>query len=406
MTCHFHAAVVIALLMLSLGAPPVMARALEDRNWVEVRTANFRVRSLLNEKDTLKLARHLETFRAAVLVVANINRTNAPIPTEIYVMRRGSDFKSFGIDRDTAGVFMPGLRNNTILLRDSDGTQETTTVLHEYAHYLVSNHGNPQYRALLEAGKHDLEAFEEAFGITARQLSRDVKRYLNNGSSRFFTFETDKFLPAFKADVAKLTREQVSLGLARITLERGELDRAAHWFTIALANERTRSRAEAGFGDVLKFRGEFKAAQPRFEQALALAPNDPYSQLDIAEYWHYRAMNADEATGRKAFLESARSHYVKAWKLDDSMPETYAMYGQTFLMQGQYVTAIEMLEEAERLLPANLDIRLILAEAYAGAGLKEKAIEAARSVLVWSHGDDGMASRVREILAQLDSGTE
>ncbi|HIE55821.1 MAG TPA: tetratricopeptide repeat protein, partial [Chromatiaceae bacterium] len=178
------------------------------------------------------------------------------------------------------------------------------------------------------------------------------------------------------------------------------------WFTIALANERTRSRAEAGFGDVLKFRGEFKAAQPRFEQALALAPNDPYSQLDIAEYWHYRAMNADEATDRKAFLESARSHYVEAWKLDDSMPETYAMYGQTFLMQGQYVTAIEMLEEAERLLPANLDIRLILAEAYTGAGLKEKAIEAARSVLVWSHGDDGMASRVREILAQLDSGTE
>ena len=176
---------------------------------------------------------------------------------------------------------------------------------------------------------------------------------------------------------------------------------AEHWFTQATRDELVRPRAESGLGDVLKFRGDFAAAQPRFEQALALAPYDLYVQLDLAEYWHYRAMNTKQLADREKFLESARKNYVKAWKLDDSAPETYAMYGQTYLLQGDYDRGIEMLEEAGRLLPANVNIRLILAEAYAGAGRKQQAIDTVESILAWSH-DNAVAKRAREILAQFD----
>ncbi|MGI9287848.1 MAG: tetratricopeptide repeat protein [Pseudomonadales bacterium] len=491
---HTRATVFLALLTFILSASPALGKALEDRNWIEVRTANFQVRSLSGEKDTIKLARRLEMFRAAVAIVTNVNSTDVSIPTEIYALRRGRDFKHFGLDHDFGGEFMAGLRSNTVLLRDANSMEEATTILHEYVHFLVSNHGRQHYpkwyneglaeylsairnrrelfdiglvakhrRASLkdsrwipirkiltaeeyyekwadeskemfyaeawalvhylktrpdqknsfsenmgrylefvESGKNDVDAFAEAFGITARELDSEVKRYVSNGEYKTFTFEADKLLPAFKVDVAKLTREQVSLGLAKIALKRGELDRAEHWFTIAEGQELTRPRAEAGLGDVFKFRGDFEAAQPRFEQAAALAPNDPYSQLDFAEYWHYLAMNTKDAADRKEFLGSARNHYVKAWKLDDSTPETYAMYGQTYLMEGNYSMAIEMLEEAESLLPSNLDIRLILTEAYAGAGRNEQATEAARSIVAWSH-DEAVTKRVQEILAQLDA---
>lgn len=491
---HSRATALVAILALVPGASPALGKALEDRNWIEVRTANFRISSLLGEKETLKLARHLEVFRAAVFVVTNINSTDASIPTVIYALRGRSDFKNLGIDENMAGIFMPGLRNNTILIRDARGMQETSTMLHEYVHFLVRNHGSlvyprwfdegfaeylsatrvrggyfqiglfakdrkeslthtrwismhkilaaeeyydkwtsenksmfyaeawalahylqkspgrrndmAQYIKLVASGKEDIEAFEEAFDMKVSRLNEDVRTYVKKGRFKFFQFQTNELLPAFKADVAKLSREQVSLGLAKIALERGELDHAEHWFTIALTQELTRPRAEAGLGDVLKFRGEFEAAQPRFEQAVTLAPNDPYSQLDLAEYWHYRAMQAKRRAEREEFLESARSHYVKAWKLDESTPETYAMYGQTFLMQGKYDTAIEMLEEAESLLPSNLSIRLILAEAYAGAGRNEEAIEAARSVMAWSHEDGDAAKRAEEVLAHLDSSAE
>ena len=138
-----------------------------------------------------------------------------------------------------------------------------------------------------------------------------------------------------------------------------------------------------------------------------MAPSDPYCQLDFAEYWHHRAKNSDDTRNRATYLARAREHYVKAWKLDDSMPETYARYGQTFLLEGQrYVLAIEMLEQAEYILPSSIDVRLMLAQAYLGVDRKEDAVEKARSVLAWSHDESDKAQVARELLAKLASAAE
>jgi tetratricopeptide (TPR) repeat protein len=215
-----------------------------------------------------------------------------------------------------------------------------------------------------------------------------------------YRFDLDELLPAFEPVVTRLSREQASLALAKIALRTGELDRAEHWFTIATADRPTRPQAEAGLGDVLKFRGEFAAAQPHFEKAVALAPDDPYCQLDLAEYWHDRARNPDEADERPEYLERARDHYLKAWKIDDTMPESYAMYGQTFVMEGRRY------DKAKNILPSNIDVRLMLAEAYMGGDRNEDAIEAARSVVAWSHEESDAAKRAREIISQLSLSTK
>lgn len=498
MPCHYRTVAIVAVMILVAVAPPASGKALEDQRWIEVRTANFRVHSLLGDKETIELTRRLEMFRAAVSLLTNVHSTDSAIPTNIYALRGSRDFIQLGLELSFVGRFLPGLRSNTIIFRHYRGMDETTIVFHEYVHFLLRNHGRLQYpmwydegfaeylsatkiddtyfevgvfpkhvgpsleyfrwipmRRVLSADEHfekwnrerkamfyveawalvhylrnrpdrgesfaqDLAhylelveaetgvvgAFEDAFGVTVDKLDRKVKAYLKKRRFTFFRIDMDKLLYDFRPEVVTLSRQQTSLALAQLALRMEELDPAERWFTIAATHELTRPRAEAGLGDVLKFRGEFEAARPHFEKAVALAPDDPYCQLDLAEFWHDRAKDTSESDKHSEYLNRARNHYVKAWKLDDSMPETYAMYGQTFQMGGQrFDKAIEMLEKAQSILPSDLDIRLMLAEAYAGAGRKGEAIEAARSVLAWSH-DEESAKRAKEILARLDSATE
>ncbi len=490
MSCRFRTTVLLALGLLIVAAHPASGKGLEDREWIEVRTPNFRIRSVLGEKDSIELVRHLEMFRLAVSIVTNISHIDSPIPTEIYAFRGRGDLKSFGISPGVAGIFLSGLRNNSILIRDARGTDEILTILHEYVHFLTRNHGSlnyprwysegfaeylsagqthsgkfvvggipkdrskrlsrsrwiplqkilspedyggwskerramfyaeawalvhylhhrperdtliqdmTRYLELVESGKDDVEAFEEAFEITAKDLDRQVKRHLGGPRIHSIQLSIDELLPDFEPDVIALSREQISLALGQTALRRGQLDSAKHWFTIALTDEITRPQAEAGLGDVLKFGGKFEAAQPHFEQAVALAPNDLYIQLDYAKYWHHRASNPDDTGNRATYLARAREHYVKALKLDDSMPETYALYGWTFVMEGsRYDFAIALLEQAENLLPSSIDVRMMLAEAYMGADRTADAVAAARSVLAWSHDESDAAKRAREILA-------
>ncbi len=494
--CH-HLALLLTFL-LALFSATVNAEKLEERDWIEVRTANFNVRSVLNEKDTFELARQLELFRAAVSIVTSSQRTPDPIPTAIYALGAEADFKQFGFEQAEFGIFKRGLRNNTILLRDVNSLQETTAILHKYVHFLVSNSDNllhpkwfnegfaehlsaikvrrdefeigfvtrhrkkiireadwiplqdilaatdyydewndeqremfyaetwalvhyllnrldrntpfatdmQRYLQLLESGEEDISAFEQAFGVKTGRLNSEVKRHLKRGEFDSFAFKVESLLPVFEADVVKLSRQESALGLAQLALGSGQLAQAEYWFDIAASSENTQARAAAGLGDVRKFRDDYAAAQPHFEQAVALAPDDPYCQLDFAEYWHYRAIKTGDAAEREDFFTRARRHYIKASELDDFIPETYAMYGQTFLLQGNYTQAIALLEEAQRRLPSALDIRLILAEAYAAAGRKAEAATAVRSVLIWSHKDSVVLEHARDIVARLGSKAE
>lgn len=494
--CHY--ATLLLATLLALSSALVNADALQDRDWIEVRTANFKVRSVLSEEDTLELAHQLEMFRAAVGIVTSVQHASDPIPTAIYALGEEADFKQFGIEQTEQGIFKRGLRNNTILVRDANSLQETTSILHDYVHFLASNGDNllhpkwfnegfaehlsairvrrdvfeiglvtkrrkkiirdaawiplqdvlaatdyydewneeqramfyaeawalvhyllnrldretpfstdmQRYLDLVESGEEDISAFEQAFGIKTGRLDSEVRGHLKRGKFDSFAFKADSLLPVFEADVVNLSPAETALGLAQIALGNGQLDKANHWFSKAASGEKTQARAEAGLGDVLKFRGDYAAAKPHFKQAVALAPDNPYNQLDFAEYWHYRALKTGNLAEREEFFTRARSHYVKASELDDSIPETYAMYGQTFLLQGNFEKAIELLEEAQRRLPSALDIRLILAEAYAAADRKTEAAKAVRSVLIWSHRDSAVIEHARGIVTKLASKAE
>lgn len=424
LSCFLRSSAILAIGLFVFVADFAMGKELEDREWIEVRTPNFRVLSALGERESIDLARHLEMFRVAVSVITNIKSQDSSIPTEIYAMRGSRDFGRIGVERNTAGFFYPSIRSNMIVVRDVSRMQETSIIMHEYVHYLLRNHtslhypmwfdegfaeylssgrtrsglfevgdvpehrrsslaylrwiplrkilspenyggwsrehksmfyaeawalvhflqnrpdpdipfgqGMARYIEMIESGRSELDAFEEAFSITVEGLDNRVKRYIETGRLPGLRLEIDPLLPDYQPTVRGLSREQISLALGKLALRMRKLDKAEYWFTIATANDATRPQAEAELGDVLKFGDKFEEAQPYFERAVALAPDDPIVRLDIAEFWHDLAEDTDDTGDRATHLERAREHYVKAWKLDDSIPETYAMYGRTFVLE-------------------------------------------------------------------------
>ena len=498
----------VAFGLLILSAHPASAKALEDRNWIEVRTPNFQIRSILGEKKTLELARHLEILRAAVGTVTNVHRTDSPVPTGLYFVRKTDDFEDLGIDPQWEGVFQPSLRRNFIVIRDVPGVDETYTLNRKYALYLLGDQGNANYPLwykigfseylstaqvrsdefilgganeyllwrvshfphiplrdilspkhidqwdarreemfhaeswmlvyflihrpepdtlsqamahyveLVESGADAWDAFEEAFQISPEDL--ETQKFLRATFSnapgdfqtqllRFFKetvipvykLDASELLPAFEPEVVAMDREQISLALAQVALSRRNFSSAYRWFQNARMDDLSDPQAEAGLGDVLTAIGKFEEAQPHFELAVEFEPKNPYCQLDFGKYWYDRARGTDDPSERATYLARARERLVTAWKLDDSIPETYVVYGQTFLLEGRRIDlATEVLEKAESLLPANLTIRVLLAKAYLEAGKRENAAGAARSVLAWSNPDSNTAELAKEILAE------
>jgi tetratricopeptide (TPR) repeat protein len=244
------------------------------------------------------------------------------------------------------------------------------------------------------------------------ELDKEVREYFGERESGTrtipgYVLDINDIVPDFVADIREVSEEEISLALGDAALTLGELEEAKRWFTIASADPELRAEAEAGIGDTYKFQDDFETALPYFERSIELAPDSPYIQLDYAEYWHDRADATEDADERQAYIKTARKHYVNAWKLDNTMPETYAMYGRTFLLDDNNPDkAVEMLLQAEALLPSHIGVRIWLAEAYAATGDQKSAADEARSVLAWSHEESEAAKTANEIIEAYEENIE
>jgi tetratricopeptide (TPR) repeat protein len=256
------------------------------------------------------------------------------------------------------------------------------------------------YLSLLNSGIPNIEAFEKGFNIDIETLALRLRRYVELKQFSYFAFDEKGLLPSFEPTVVSLSKAQASLGLASIALNHGKWELAKDWYTIAATDKQTQARAEAGLGDLLKFRNEFEAALPHFEKAIALSPTDPYLQIDLAEYWHDYALEESNID----YLQKARQYYLEAWKLDNSIPEIYTMYGRTYLYKGEDVNkAIEMLEQSRSLLPSFIPTRVYLARAYLSVERFDEARELAESILTWSHGNSAEAKQAKKILEEIEA---
>lgn len=144
----------LALLALSglLTTSMATAETLEEREWLDVRSENFRIRSVLGKERTIELLRHLEIMHEALGNESNGARYESHMPTIIVAVDDHDDYVDIGAPSFTSGYFFSDLRENAILIEDTPGSSGVQVILHEYAHYLNRQAGRIRFPRWFEEG--------------------------------------------------------------------------------------------------------------------------------------------------------------------------------------------------------------------------------------------------------------
>ena len=142
----------ISALGILLVATATLATPLEEREWLDVRSENFRIRSVLGEERTTELLRHLEIMHQALGESSGVSLYESDIPTIILAVDDHDDYVDIGAPAFTAGYFFSDLRENAILVEDARDSPGVQVVLHEYAHYLNRQAGRIRYPRWFEEG--------------------------------------------------------------------------------------------------------------------------------------------------------------------------------------------------------------------------------------------------------------
>lgn len=133
-----HVRSMVVILTLILGSTIAHGKSIEDRKWIRMESQNFTIHSVLGERRTKNLLKHLEAVRT--LFSATDRQFDSTVPTVIYALGGSKDFEELGLDPDKySGLFISRLRQNTVLIRDTPHVEEAKIVIHEYIHYLHHN---------------------------------------------------------------------------------------------------------------------------------------------------------------------------------------------------------------------------------------------------------------------------
>jgi tetratricopeptide (TPR) repeat protein len=127
-----------ALMLLLLTA--CASTPLEQRGWLEVRSANFTIYSDLPQARAAALSEDLELFRSVAQKAMSAKRLEPRVPTRIFAFARAEEFRSFA-PSGTGGYFRPGLRENAMVFDASSSSRADSrrVLFHEYTHFLVHN---------------------------------------------------------------------------------------------------------------------------------------------------------------------------------------------------------------------------------------------------------------------------
>jgi Tfp pilus assembly protein PilF len=144
-----------ALAVLVLAGPAFAeapGEALSDRPWIEVTSPHFRIYSVLKEERTVELLKHLEIMRATLGDASEESTYESGVPTIILAVDDHADYVSIGAPDYSGGYFFSDLRENAILIEDSDEMAGIQVILHEYAHYLNRQSGRIRLPRWFEEG--------------------------------------------------------------------------------------------------------------------------------------------------------------------------------------------------------------------------------------------------------------
>ncbi|MDJ0709742.1 MAG: tetratricopeptide repeat protein [Woeseiaceae bacterium] len=144
--------IAIALCVSAAGHAGDAVAAIDEREWIEIRSENFKIYSVLGEERSVELLRHLEVMRSSLGDTSETSTWRSGVPTTIVAVDNHDDYVTIGAPENSAGFFFSNLRENAIVIDDSDVASGIQIILHEYAHYLNKQSGRIRYPRWYEEG--------------------------------------------------------------------------------------------------------------------------------------------------------------------------------------------------------------------------------------------------------------
>ena len=111
--------------------------------WIEVKTANFTLFSNAGEKMIRLAGSNLEQLRAVLQTLFGGMEFSSPVPTAIFVFDDPRSFAPYGLTyegkvKELGGYFSAGpLSNHVAIVGNQYSTDVSSTIYHEYLHYLL-----------------------------------------------------------------------------------------------------------------------------------------------------------------------------------------------------------------------------------------------------------------------------
>ena len=251
------------------------------------------------------------------------------------------------------------------------------------------------YLNLVEAGTESSAAFSKTFAVDPNTLETKLRRYARR--LKYYRGELITPFPAVATTIRTVQADEIAAELGTLSLLTGGAAAAEKYFAEALRINANNADALVGMGDVHKMTDRMASAPPYYQRALALEPDNANHHLDYGEYILDLARVEKSPEKVRALLVDARKHFFRSHALNANNPETLAMNGASYLFAGEDASkAVSSLEAAFHLLPAQSDIRKLLAQAYVATGRKDDARKQIKQLLAWSH-----SSGVPELEAML-----
>ncbi|MBW2267030.1 MAG: hypothetical protein JRH16_00540 [Deltaproteobacteria bacterium] len=231
------------------------------------------------------------------------------------------------------------------------------------------------YLQLIAEGSSVSDAVEAAYGVNVDTLDEELRAYVTKGHYPGATIDRSKFPSAPEPKVTPLPRIDVARQLGELARLFGNDREARNYFERALAIEPDDAGALMGHALLLADDENNEEAEAMARAALAAAPEDARMHRIAGDILRQRAADEKEDPAERAALaRRARKHYVRSWKLDDSVPATYASYGSTFLLDGQEAArGLKTLEHAHAMLPTSIPILNWLARVHMQVGSRDEA---------------------------------
>jgi Tfp pilus assembly protein PilF len=257
---------------------------LESKTWLDARSENFRIYSVLGAERTIELLRHLEIMRATLGNAGEKPTYESGVPTIILAVDDHDDYVRIGAPDYSGGYFFSDLRENAILIEDSDETVGIQVILHEYAHYLNRQAGRIRFPRWFEEGNAEY--------LSHSRLERNAFKYGLAPASYLATLAFSNWMP-----LETLLEVSDATGLAELD---GAMFYAQSWLLVHYLRSRLDSAADvtARLTRYAQLSAEGLPPTAAFEEAFGL--DLEVLETDLLKYYlerrfEHRTLPADTA---------------------------------------------------------------------------------------------------------------